>query len=431
MEEKSGLIRNRSEEVQEVLTAVPRWMIRWGSSLFFVLVMLLFFIAWIVKYPDIIVAEGLITTQIPLQKEYANVTARIDTIFVKDSELVDKNTILAILENTADSKDILYLKSILDTIEVENKTIEFPIDDLPLLILGDVEQSYAEFENNYNQYLLNKTFQPFNSEALANATSVRELQMRLQNLRSQYELKRKEFQFISEALKRNKILYEKGVIAKQDYEDKVLETLVAERSVKSLRLSISQAREAISNSKKLTEGTEFNRNKEELVLLKKSIQSFNQLKKALRDWENLYALKSKIKGNVTFFDFWSSNQNITQGDIMFAIIPEKNSDYLVKVKAPSNNAGKIKKGQFANIKLLDYPDSEFGTLKGEIKNISLTPDKDGNYLIDLSLSKQLITSYNKRIEFKPEMRGNAEIITEDLRLIQRFFYQFREVLNRE
>ena len=42
----------------------------------------------------------------------------------------------------------------------------------------------------------------------------------------------------------------------------------------------------------------------------------------------------------------------------------------------------------------------------------------------------MITSYNKDIEFKQEMRGAAEIITEDLRLIERFFYQFREVLNR-
>ncbi|MEM9548782.1 MAG: HlyD family secretion protein, partial [Bacteroidota bacterium] len=40
----------------------------------------------------------------------------------------------------------------------------------------------------------------------------------------------------------------------------------------------------------------------------------------------------------------------------------------------------------------------------------------------------LITSYKQEIEFRQEMSGTAEIITEDLRLIERFFYQFRTVL---
>jgi len=42
----------------------------------------------------------------------------------------------------------------------------------------------------------------------------------------------------------------------------------------------------------------------------------------------------------------------------------------------------------------------------------------------------LVTSYNKEIPFKQEMRGTAEIITEDLRLIERFFYQFKELVSR-
>ena len=54
----------------------------------------------------------------------------------------------------------------------------------------------------------------------------------------------------------------------------------------------------------------------------------------------------------------------------------------------------------------------------------------GLYFVDVELPQKLITSYNKEIDFKQEMQGSAEIITEDLRLIERFFYQFREVLKR-
>lgn len=72
--------------------------------------------------------------------------------------------------------------------------------------------------------------------------------------------------------------------------------------------------------------------------------------------------------------------------------------------------------------LADYSDAEFGIIEGKIKNISLTPDKYGNLLIDIELPKGLQTSYKKDIEFQQEMIGTADIITEDLRLIERLLY---------
>jgi hypothetical protein len=68
-------------------------------------------------------------------------------------------------------------------------------------------------------------------------------------------------------------------------------------------------------------------------------------------------------------------------------------------------------------------------LVGTVKNISLTPDKDGNLLIDVELPNKLLTTYKKEIQFQQEMSGTADIVTEDLRLIERLLYQFRDVFN--
>ena len=115
---------------------------------------------------------------------------------------------------------------------------------------------------------------------------------------------------------------------------------------------------------------------------------------------------------------------------MFAIIPTKESGYIGKVKAPAQNSGKIKVGQTVNIRLANYPDREFGIVKGFIIAISLTPDKDGNLLINVSLPKSLETSYKKQIVFRQEMSGTADIVTEDLRLMERLLYQFRDIFKR-
>lgn len=49
---------------------------------------------------------------------------------------------------------------------------------------------------------------------------------------------------------------------------------------------------------------------------------------------------------------------------------------------------------------------------------------------DVSLPYGIETSYKKKIEFQQEMSGKADIITEDLRLIERLLYQFRDVFRR-
>ncbi|MFL0063909.1 HlyD family secretion protein, partial [Tenacibaculum maritimum] len=286
------------------------------------------------------------------------------------------------------------------------------------------------FENNYLQYLLNNELNPFSNEANANKITTLELNKRLINLQSQKSLNKRELEFKQKDLERSKSLFDKGVISEKEYETKQLECLQSERNYKNMIASISQLREAVSNSQRTSKGTEISRIREEMTLLKNVIQSFNQLKKGIKDWEMQYVLSSKMDGKVSFLNYWSKNQTVNQGDVVFTIIPNENSSFIAKLKTPAQNLGKVKIGQAVNIKLQNYPDYEFGVLKGKVKHISEISNKDGIYTIDVSLSKKLITSYNKKIEFKQEMRGTAEIITEDLRLIQRFFYKFNKIIKR-
>lgn len=431
MTDRLDKLELRSEEVQEILSQVPNWMLRFGSVLILGIVVLVLVLSWLIKYPDLIQTETIVTTLEPPQKVYARITGKIDSIYVVDGEIVKSKSVLAVLENPANAEDIYYLKSILDTIDVREGGITFPMNEMPILLLGNAEMAYAEFENSYSEYKLNQSLNPFNNEAMANEASLNELRTRLQNMQSQYALNQSELELKRNDLKRNKDLLDKGVISLLDYENKQLEVISAEKGFKNLGASISQVREAIANATKNIKGTEITRTREESKLLRNTYQAFNQLKKAIKDWEYTFVLRSDIEGRVSFLNYWSSNQTVQQDDLVFTIIPEDNNDYVAKVKAAAQNSGKIKVGQNVNIKLQNYPDTEFGMLRGKVASISQVPDKDGFYLVDVSLPERLVTSYNKDIEFHQEMSGTAEIVTEDLRLIERFFYQFRKVFDQQ
>ena len=420
----------RSEEVQEILTRVPHWMIRWGNLLFLSLILLVLFISWLIKYPDIILAESLITTQTPPQKEYAKVSGRIEAILVDDNEKVNPDQPLAILENTAEYKDVFKLKSIIDTITLNKKNFIFPKDSLPILFLGDIETQFALFENNYNLYLLNKNYDPITNKLTANKNTVTELRRQLANLKSQREIYKSAYDLALSQLDRQKELFDKGVIAAQTLESEKINFAQTERNFENFENSISQITNALNNASMTSKGTEIEQIKEEITSLKTVLQSFNQLKKAMRDWERNFVLKSNIEGTVSYLNYWNTNQFVNQGDLVFTIIPSKNSSFLARLKTPAQNSGKIKVGQKVNVNMDNYPNSEFGVLNGTVKKISIIPNDKGLYIVDVSLPEKLVTSYNKEIPFKQEMRGTAEIITEDLRLIERFFYQFKELVSR-
>ncbi|MEG0918289.1 MAG: HlyD family secretion protein, partial [Myroides sp.] len=136
------------------------------------------------------------------------------------------------------------------------------------------------------------------------------------------------------------------------------------------------------------------------MLKRNLILSFNQLKKAVAEWEINYVLKSSTSGKISFQKIWAEQQNVSTGENAFVVIPNQSSNYIGRLKVSSFNSGKIKVGQNVNIRLANYPDREFGIIKGKVKLISLVPDTDNNLLIDVELPQGLKTSYSKKIAFQ-------------------------------
>jgi multidrug efflux pump subunit AcrA (membrane-fusion protein) len=421
-------IELRSEEVQEILTRVPHWMIRWGSVVVLFILLSLFFVSWVVKYPDIITTQIVITTNIPPEKLVARTSGKLEAILVKDRMNITKNSPLAIIENSANYQDVFLLKSIVDTINIGKS--KFPFGKLKTAQLGDIESFFAVFQKESIADELNSKLQPYKVEGSAQSYEAIQLKERLSLLESQKNINQNELVLQKNDLERYETLFKKGIIATQEMEKQRLIYLQSQKNYKSVLSTISQLKSSLNELNRNSKTTQINENTANVNLERNLIQVFYGLKKAIKDWELNYVLRSSIDGKVSFLQLWAENQTVNAGDTVFAIIPKNENGYIGKVKAPAQNSGKIKMGQTVNIRLANYPDREFGMIKGKINAISLTPDKDSNLLINVSLPNGLETSYKKQIAFQQEMSGTADIITEDLRLIERLLYQFRDIFKR-
>jgi multidrug resistance efflux pump len=257
-----------------------------------------------------------------------------------------------------------------------------------------------------------------------------QLKERLGLLLSQKEINQTELQLQKNDLDRYETLYKKGIIATQEIEKHRLLYLQSQKNYKSVLSTISQLKSTINELQKNSKTTQINQRKENSTLERNQIQAFYQLKKAVKDWELNYVLTSAIEGKISFMQLWAENQTVNAGENVFSIISKNPKGFVGKAKAPALNSGKIKMGQEVTIRLVNFPEREFGILKGKVQTISLTPDKDGNLILDISLPQALVTSYHKKIIFQQEMGGTADIITQDLRLTERILYQFRELFKR-
>ncbi|WP_437373363.1 HlyD family secretion protein [Maribacter litoralis] len=350
----------------------------------------------------------------------------LEELYVANGDTVAQGQPLAIIRNTAHTYDVLRLKRILDTLHYSIHS-DFPIDIVSKSMLGDIGTAYIAFEKSYLDFHLLQDLEPHSNRIAGNKTSILEMKRRLHYQIIQKELLQKELALQQTDFQRYKILYEKGVISQQEYEAKQGEQLQMEKNNSSMSISISQMREAIASASHTLKESTIDQQEDSARLSTNLLQSYNVLRKAVQDWEYNYLLSSSISGKVSFQEFWGENQYVNSGEVVFTVFPYDADTLVGKIMLPSQNAGKVIAGQKVLVKLDNFPYQQFGMLMGKVKNISVSPNKDGYYFVYISLPSRMETSYKRKLPFDQELLGNAEIITENLSIAERIFYKFKDI----
>lgn len=421
-------INERSDDVRDILGLLPSWLVRWGTSIVFVIFGLIVLGSFIFRYDDVINARIVVTTSTPPIHLKAKTAGKLNNIFVKPNEFVQDGHLLAEIENNADFKDVYYLeKQLKETqlriIDIDSLEIIYPSN----LKLGSIQIAYIDFVGQYQSFLLYNELNPKKKEINALSRQISEQVNQLSVLKNRQSLFKKELEISEVNYNRNKKMYDKGVISRVEYETAQRDFLSDKREYETITSTISDINVSIARveSNKIQskiEDTEFAKNYYQDLL-----SSLQNLENSIDTWEQANILKSPIDGKVTLFDVWNKYQNTEVGDVLFTIVPQKIDSLVGRVLMPVLNSGKVKTGQEVIIKLDNYPYAEWGSIKGKIVTISEVPKQDEDVYSIQVLIEGLETSFGKTLEFKQEMRGSAEIVTEELTLIERIFYQFREL----
>ncbi|MCL2650958.1 MAG: HlyD family efflux transporter periplasmic adaptor subunit [Candidatus Azobacteroides sp.] len=420
-------IELRSEEFQEVLGSVPPWILRWGITVLAVVVVILLIGSAIIKYPDVIPAQIVLTSSTPPATIVAHASGKIKKLYVKDNQEVKVGEYLAVIDNPAKTEDIQILKSYLDSL-TDYGYQKSPSGDLGV---GPLQQLYTSFYSTLFEYTEYKRLLYYPQKRAMTLERITQYEKQYNTLLNQQRITEEQFVIAQKQYLRDSTLNKKGVLSDEEFETAENTFLQSRASRENMRTNLNNTQIQIGQLKESLLDTE-EQGTEKLNSLQTQLQSLvSQLKSGIEDWELNYVLRAPIDGKITFSKYWIENQNVSSGEEVVTIVPDSSSIIIGKATLPVARSGKVKAGQKVNIRLDNFPENEYGILRGTVQHISLVPAQAGEtvyYSVEVALSNGLITTYKKELPYLPNMQGQADIVTEDLSLLERLILPVKKIL---
>lgn len=151
--------------------------------------------------------------------------------------------------------------------------------------------------------------------------------------------------------------------------------------------------------------TQLNKRKEEMTNVE------GQLEQARKQQDD-ETIKAPVAG--TIYRIKATKGPVQSGEELLSILPE-GEDLLLEVKVLNRDIGFIREGMRAKVKMATFPFQEFGTVNGEVVQVSPNAivDKELGLVFPtrIKLNKHSVIVRGKEVGFTPGMTANGEIVT--------------------
>jgi len=419
-------INLRSDEITEILGVPPRWIIRWGITIIFIVIAVVIIGSAFFSYPDIVTAPVIITSENPPSAVLARVSGKPDAIFFQDGSEVKNGDTLAVIENPANYKDIFALERWLSNFDFTFPEQSFLKIKSDSLILGDIQPAFTNFSKACNDFSIFANQKLYEAKIKSLEEELKQTGILYDRIWSQRNLMLRDLKLTEKQFSRDSQLFKTGVIAEVDFEKSQSVLISKRQSFESLGLNLSNTSIAIERLKQNITDARFEQENQRKNLVENLQNTFNQLKSSLASWEKSFLLIAPSSGRLTYMSFWSELQEVKAGDKLFTINPAKRGEIQARLTIPFERAGKVKVGQRVIIKLDGYPYLEFGVIEGIVNSIA-NGSSDKGYPCLVSLKNGALTSYRVNIDLDRELIGIAEITTEEMTVIQRLLNPLKHI----
>jgi len=414
----------------DLLNIEPSYLLRRGTTYMFIFFFFVLLLSGFVSFNQVVKGAVTVTSKNPPVEIKVKRSGKLSAIFYKPGDSIAVGYIVAVLENPAKYKDVTFLKERLingspGILSLEELITEFPTN----LNLGtSLREAYNRFWEEYHTFILENTLGQDQAMEQQLHENILNQGLILNSKEEEFELMENSLSISTDNINRHRQLYDKGVISKFDLEKIELEHTEKNRQYSILRQQMIQVKADRSNIRseleilRTSEERKLSLQEAEMVLARQNLLN------SISEWEDENLIKSPVAGKLSYNQVWGEHQNVEEGEVAFTIVPFIRNDVLGKCIVPVQNSGQIISGQKVYLKLDNYPYREWGMIKASVNSISEVPNRETvpGYIVYLDVDS-LVTSYGKKLSLHQELIGTAEIVLEEVTLLERVFYQFRQL----
>lgn len=425
--EKTSYYDFRSREVQDIISERPGFWGTWALPMFLVILLLIVAGTWLIRYPDTITATATLTATNGPREIITRQEGKLTNLFVQTGDKVSQGQPIGWIESTANHEEVLKLNSYLDSainLLNENKTEAVSaLFTTNMNDLGELQPAYQQFITSwqqFNDYLVNGFYYKKKNTLEQDLAFLKEDE---QTIKQQLTLTQRSLSLGARDYEANKTLYAQKVLSAKDYR-------AAQNTYIDKQLSIPQLNQSLAanENQQVDKQGEIDQ-LEHTISQQKEIfgQALHTLKSQVNSWISQYIMKAPVSGQVMFLIPLQKSQFLQANRVLGYVNPG-NSRYYARVNFTQENFGKLDTGETVQLRVNAYPYEQFGYIEGKLNYISSVAT-DSGFLGNVVLPNGLTTVYNHHIQFRNGLQAQAVIITKQLRLLQRFYFNMKKKVN--
>jgi multidrug resistance efflux pump len=419
----------RSDEVQEILGTPPRRIVRWGTTVIALTFAGLIWVAFSVKYPDIVAAPIVLTTNMPPVEVVSRAEGLLAKLLVKDNQNVKEREVLMVLQSTGRFEDIEKLDSFVSVLQNFDMNTVRTIRPPRTLELGEISGDFSTFLQLFDDFQFSNT-----EKSAADLNKIAAIQRQISAVQRtgtlENDMKSKMQKKLDQArayFKNQQKLYSENIISLNQLENEQARLLEIEREVQNYSTGSNTRGIDIANLQKQIDDIAIGTKEIGVTKFIALRESLSKLRNGLDNWKQKYIITAPIDGKVSLnTEYNAARQFVKAGDEVMTISPNGESDIIGRLALPVVGSGKVDTGQRVLIRLDNFPYREFGQIEGIIESKSSVP-KNGQIPVVVRLPNKMMSSYGKNLDFEQKMQGEAQIITADRRFIERIFDGMKSV----
>ncbi|TCC98321.1 HlyD family secretion protein [Pedobacter hiemivivus] len=414
-----------SEEVQEIITAVPSWILRRGITLVFSILLAIGLVSAFIQYPDVVKTNLKVNSLNAPKAVYVKQTGKLLSLLAAEGVMVKQHQPLAFMESTANHRDVLKLHDVLMQITKELSANGIaPALLLKGLNLGELQGAYQSFYQQCLQYVSAQNGGYYLNKKKYLDQDLKEIEKLKAQIIEQQKIQEKEFANVEHEFEAYKKLYQKSMVSTSEYKQQ-------ENKYFAGKYPLQQSLTALLNN-----NTSYTGKQKEILDLEhtiqderaKFVQSLSNMVTETNAWINQYVLKAPVDGRVSYAGIVQENQTLNVGQEVFMINPN-NTDFFGEVYIPQYNLGKVRTGQQVLVKMRSFPFEQYGLIRGRVNYISDVAFKDSVFISKIGFERFENKDTAHKIVLKNGMLADAEIITEESSLLQRFMRNITKMFN--